>query len=371
MEFFETMTHFFTESKWVYRVFAAVFITLLLDLFWRKFLNLLCKKVTATKNQWDDAFFRAARLPLSLLIWLFGISFSLQLTPQISSSGFLPIMLQGREIITVGIAAWFLVKFIQGVEELVLLRDNTNTQTLDQTSLHAISKLLRISVLITAGLIILETLGYSIKGVLAFGGIGGIAVGFASKDLLANFFGGLMIFLDRPFALGDWIRSPDRNIEGTVEHIGWRLTRIRTFDQRPLYIPNSVFTSIAVENPSRMTNRRIYETIGLRYDNADKLQDIIESVEKLLKNHKAIDQSRILMVNFNAYGPSALEFFIYAFTKTTQWMTYHQVKQDVLFQILKIIQQHDAVIAYPTQRLLLETQDLKTRQPTENNLSEQ
>ena len=91
---------------------------------------------------------------------------------------------------------------------------------------------------------------------------------FAAKDLLANFFGGLTIYLDRPFAVGDWIRSPDREIEGTVERIGWRLTLIRTFDKRPLYIPNAVFTTIAVENPSRMHNRRIYETIGIRYDDA-------------------------------------------------------------------------------------------------------
>ena len=104
----------------------------------------------------------------------------------------------------------------------------------------------------------MQALGYSISGVLAFGGIGGIAVGFAAKDLLANFFGGLMIYLDRPFSVGDWIRSPDKNIEGTVEEIGWRLTRIRTFDKRPLYVPNSTFTQISVENPSRMLNRRIY-----------------------------------------------------------------------------------------------------------------
>ena len=112
----------------------------------------------------------------------------------------------------------------------------------------------------------MQLFDYSVSGLLAFGGIGGIAVGFAAKDLLANFFGGLMIYLDRPFSVGDWIRSPDKEIEGTVEDIGWRLTRIRTFDKRPLYIPNSIFASISVENPSRMSNRRIYEKIGIRYD---------------------------------------------------------------------------------------------------------
>ena len=105
---------------------------------------------------------------------------------------------------------------------------------------------------------------------LTFGGVGGLIVGLAAKDLLSNFFGGMMIYFDRPFKVGDWIRSPDRQIEGTVERIGWRMTIIRTFDKRPLYVPNSVFSSIVVENPSRMLNRRINETFGLRYQDADK-----------------------------------------------------------------------------------------------------
>ena len=91
----------------------------------------------------------------------------------------------------------------------------------------------------------MQTLGFSVSGVMAFGGIGGIAIGFAAKDLLANFFGALTIYLDRPFSEGDWIRSPDREIEGIVENIGWRLTVIRSFDKRPIYVPNSVFASIA------------------------------------------------------------------------------------------------------------------------------
>ena len=154
--------------------------------------------------------------------------------------------------------AWFINRFIYA-SELNLADKEFYDEPFDPATLSAISKLLRMSVVITTGLVIMQSFGYSVSGILAFGGIGGIAVGFAAKDLLANFFGGLMIYLDRPFAEGDWIRSPDQNIEGTVENIGWRLTRIRTFDQRPLYVPNSIFTHISVENPQRMRNRRIYE----------------------------------------------------------------------------------------------------------------
>ncbi len=176
----------------------------------------------------------------------------------------------------------------------------------------------------------LQTLGYNISGVLALGSIGGIAISFAAKDMLANFFGGVMVYLDRPFAVGDWIRSPDRAIEGTVEHIGWRSTRIRTFDQRPLYVPNAAFTTIAVENPSRMLNRRISETIGIRYCDFAAVGSIVSDVRGMLEQHPDIDTGRTLIVNFNAFGPSSLDLYVYTFTHTTQWVRYHEIKQDVL-----------------------------------------
>ena len=204
---------------------------------------------------------------------------------------------------------------------------------------------------ITGTLLVLQAFGVSVSGVLAFGGIGGIAIGFAARDLLANFFGALMIFLDRPFSVGDWVRSPDRDIEGTVEDIGWRLTRIRTFDKRPLYLPNSIFSSLAVENPSRMYNRRIYETIGLRYDDIGSMEVIVQAVRELLEASDEIDQKQILMVNFVTFGPSSVDFFIYTFTKTVDWQTYHGVKQRILLNVAKIIESHGAEIAFPTQTL--------------------
>ncbi|WP_286845492.1 mechanosensitive ion channel family protein, partial [Spongiibacter sp. UBA6593] len=187
-----------------------------------------------------------------------------------------------------------------------------------------------------------------------FVGIGGIAVGFAAKDLLANFFGGLMVYLDRPFSVGDWIRSPDKNIEGTVENIGWRQTRIRTFDQRPLYVPNATFTQISVENPSRMLNRRIYETIGVRYDDAKHIPAIISKVREMLANHPEIDTRKTLIVNFNSFNASSLDFFVYTFTKTTQWVKYHEIKQDILLNILEIVHELGADVAYPTSTIKMD-----------------
>ena len=157
-----------------------------------------------------------------------------------------------------------------------------------------------------------------------------------------------MIYLDRPFSVGDWIRSPDQQIEGTVEEIGWRRTCIRTFDQRPLYVPNATFSTISVENPSRMRNRRIHEWIGVRYGDLAALPRIVADVRAMLEAHEAIDHGRTLMVNFDGFGASSLDFFVYTFTKTTVWTEYHEIKQDVLLRIAEIIAAHGAEIAYPT-----------------------
>ncbi|MDW2150525.1 mechanosensitive ion channel family protein, partial [Vibrio sp. 378] len=212
---------------------------------------------------------------------------------------------------------------------------------------QAIAKVGRLFIITIGVLTIMQAFGLSLSGLLTFGGVGGLIVGLAAKDLLSNFFGGLMIYFDRPFKVGDWIRSPDRQIEGTVERIGWRMTSIRTFDKRPLYVPNSVFSNIVVENPSRMLNRRIYEVVGLRYDDADKVPEIITAVREMLKNHKDIDTRQTLIVNFDTFGPSSLNFFIYTFTKTVNWVRYHEVKQDVLLKVVGIIKEHNADIAFP------------------------
>jgi MscS family membrane protein len=210
---------------------------------------------------------------------------------------------------------------------------------------------LKLTTLLVASYCLLMIWGINPLGWLASAGIVGIAVGFAAKDLLANFFGGLMIYMDRPFRTGDWIRSPDRNIEGTVESIGWRLTRIRTFDKRPLFVPNSIFASIAVENPQRMLNRRIYETIGIRYADLPQMHAITTDVKAMLTEHPEIDATQTLMVNFNAFGPSSVDFFVYTFTRTTNWQYFHQVKHQILLQISEIITGHGAEIAFPTTTL--------------------
>lgn len=336
---------------WVIQAFVVVFFALLLDFIQKRVLTRIYARAQATSNLWDDALVDALRRPLTLLIWVVGITFAAQIVGAAADVTLLEAAGPVRDIGVICALAWFLIRMIRGVEQNIVARHVADAKTYDRTTLDAIGKLTRVSVLITAGLVMLQTLGFSISGVLAFGGIGGIAVGFAARDLLANFFGGLTIYLDRPFAVGDWIRSPDRDIEGTVEEIGWRLTRIRSFDKRPIYVPNATFTSIAVVNPSRMSHRRIYETIGLRYDDIGCMDAVVRDVRAMLEAHPEIDTTQTLIVNFNQFAASSIDFFVYTFTRTTQWVRYHEVKHDVLLQIAAIIASHGAEIAYPTSTL--------------------
>lgn len=341
-------SYFSGDKVWVTQVFVVVLCTVLLDFMQRRVLRKLAVKLEKTVNPWDDALLNSALKPLSVLIWVVGISFAAQIIKIKTDAEIFQFVESIRDVCVIAIGTWFLVRFIKQAENNIIDIRQAKGESVDVTTLDAIAKLIRLSVIITAALVGLQTLGFSVSGVLAFGGVGGIAVGFAARDLLANFFGGLMLYLDRPFSVGDWIRSPDREIEGTVEKIGWRLTLIRTFDKRPLYVPNANFATIAVENPSRMTNRRIKETIGIRYDDADKMEGITKDVEAMLRSHSEIDQNQTLMVNFNAFAPSSLDFFIYTFTRTTNWVKFHKIKQDVLLKIYQIISDSGAEVAFPT-----------------------
>lgn len=303
-----------------------------------------------TSSLWDDAFLHALRKPAIGFVWLQGVYWAAEVAHRYSQAEIFSANDRVLEIGFVVLLVWTLLGVIkQG--EYILASPVKMEQPLDYTTVTAISKLMRAVVIITAVLILMQSLGYSMSGVLAFGGVGGIAIGFAAKDLLANFFGGFIVHLDRPFKVGDWVRSPDRNIEGTVEHIGWRVTTIRTFDMRPLYVPNSVFTTIAVENPSRMSNRRIFETVGLRYADVGKMADVVADIRTMLETHEDIDTSKTLIVNFLQFGDSTLDIMVYTFTRTTVWVEYHAIKQDVLLRISDIIVGYGAEVAFPTRTL--------------------
>ena len=345
------------QYLWAFELFLIVLIALSFGFALNRMIDKLEVQAAKTKTVWDDALIEACRRPAIWLIWILGINFAAGIAAQKMDSPLQTLIDPINRLALIFLGTIFLTSFIKRAERNLIHPDYI-AKPLDATTVRAVGKLLRASVIITAVLIAMQLFGYSISGLLAFGGIGGIAVGFAAKDLLANFFGGLMIYLDRPFSVGEWIRSPDKEIEGVVEDIGWRLTRIRTFDKRPLYIPNAVFANISVENPSRMSNRRIYETVGIRYEDINSMDAIVEQVTAMLMEHPEIDTTQTMIVNFDAFSASSVDFFVYTFTKTTNWIDFHKIKQDILLRIAGIVEANSAEIAFPTSTLHIASGEL-------------
>lgn len=349
----ELLDDFFAEPL-LPQILLVLFVIVLAHFAAKFLLRHAEKGALLTSSPWDDALIQAGKRPLPIFIWIIGISFIISILSNKINTTLLDSAPAIRNLGMIICLAWFLIRFIRNASLNIIDAQTKNGEEVDPTTVDALSKLSRLTVVLITILLTMQNLGFSVSGLLAAGGIGGIAVGFAAKDLLANFFGGLTIYMDRPFSVGDWIRSPDKDIEGTVEYISWRHTRIRAFNKNPIYVPNALFTTIVVENPTRMTNRRIKETIGIRYEDIGVMAAIVADVKTMLLNHPEIDAKQTLIVNFNTFGPSSVDFFIYTFTKTTAWIHYHEVKQDVLLKVADIIASHGAQIAFPTQTVHLD-----------------
>jgi MscS family membrane protein len=330
---------------WFWDVSIALGITLSAGLGWRITRRHIARLAAKTRNRWDDVVIDAIGVPINWTVFVVGMTWVADISARHFSSEIVTSIPVVRQLSLIVLVAWAIWRLINRIEYRQL--DNGA----DPTTVQMVGKVAKLTVTVLIILPVFQLLGISISGILAFGGVGGLIVGMAAKDLLANFFGSIIVYLDRPFKVGDWIRSPDRSIEGTVEKIGFRVTAIRTFDKRPLYVPNSVFTNISVENPSRMSNRRIYETIGVRYQDSRKLPAIIAAVRSMLEQHPDIDDNQTLIVNFNSFGASSLDFFVYTFTKTTDWVRFHEIKQDVLLKVLNIIHEKGGDCAFPTRTL--------------------
>jgi MscS family membrane protein len=251
----------------------------------------------------------------------------------------------------IGLTTSTLFVFISTLEEHFIQQQSSK---FDITAVQTFTKLARLAIVIICILILLPVLGIETSGILTLGAASSVVLGLASKDWLSNFFGGLMIFVDKPFGVGDWIKCSEKGIEGFVVSIGWRLTCIRTFERRPLYVPNSFFAQTPIENPSRMENRRIKHYIHLPYRDVEKIPLILDHVRQMLKSSPDVDQSKPIFVHVTQLASSAVECMVYCFTNYTDWERFLQTQQNVMLGILRIIREHEATYGIPLSQVIIE-----------------
>ena len=225
------------------------------------FTSLIFKAVKHTSSEVDEMLLKSLRKPGEFLVLVIGLAFIVEILqlPQQPTD----LDRWAKDLIQVLLTfniAWACYNLVTLLAHWLSHWAGKTESTLDDQLIPFIRKSLRVFIVVMAVLMLVQNLGYSISGLLASLGIGGLAVALAAKDSLSNIFGSLMILLDRPFTLGDWVKVGD--LEGTIEEVGFRSTRIRTFAKTQITIPNSVLMNMSIDNFSRMPKRRIKMTVG-------------------------------------------------------------------------------------------------------------
>ncbi len=252
-----------------------------------------------------------------------------------------------------GVILWLLYRLLNVLSVFFIEAAAKTESTLDDQLLPLLSKSLKIFIIIFGVLIIIQNLGVNVVSLLAGLGIGGFAIAFAAKDMVANFFGSLMILFDSPFQVGDWIKVG--NAEGTVEEIGFRSTKIRTFYNSLISVPNADLAAKEVDNMGRREYRRIREELGITYDTPpEKIEAFLEGIKNIIKANRYTKKDYFHVV-FNSYGDSSLNILIYFFLKVPDWSVELVEKQNILIEILRLAVDLDISFAFPTQTLHIES----------------
>ncbi|PLX78091.1 MAG: mechanosensitive ion channel family protein [Desulfuromonas sp.] len=333
-----------------------IFALLIKKLIGQLFLRVLCPFAARTRSDYDDKILLAMRKPVEFLVVIIGLFIALQ-TLQLPTS---PVNLRlfGQALLKLLVTfdiAWAMFNLVAVIDSLLNRWAGKTESELDDHIVPFIRKSLRVFIVVIAVIMAIQNLGYSISGLLASLGIGGLAVALAAKDTLANVFGSIMILLDRPFGIGDWVKTGD--LEGTIEEIGFRSTKIRTFAKTLITVPNSLIANQSIDNISRMPKRRIKLTVGVTYETTpDQMDEAVGKIRELLRNHPAIDQE-FWLVNFTDFGASSLDIMVYCFTTTTEWGEYLDARQDLCLKIMQLLEGMGLEIAFPSRTIYLQNKE--------------
>ncbi|WP_066639077.1 mechanosensitive ion channel family protein [Desulfolucanica intricata] len=322
-------------------LFRGIFIKYI----FKKLLNFIDK----TDTELNKKILRALEKPLKIFFLILGIYASLSYLPLTAAQDVLITKIFRSAIVI--LIAMFFYNF-EG-DELFLAFQNKFKLNIDKILVPFFSKILRFVTIVLAVSIVAQEWGYDVNGFIAGLGLGGLAFALAAKDTVANIFGGIVVITDKPFSIGDWIKTP--SVEGTVEDITFRSIKVRTFEDAVVSVPNATLVNEPIVNWSRMGKRRITFKLGVEYGTSkDKLNKCISEIKNMLENHPEIHKQTIF-VRFDSFGESSLDIFLYFFTNTTVWSEYLRVKEDVNFKIMSILENEEVNVAFPSRSIYVET----------------
>jgi MscS family membrane protein len=333
---------------WTAEVLTLTFLVVFMNFFVKALFKSLHTKFEKENRYIQDSFVRALYKPLSYYVWFIAIINSLDLLDEKFAGHDLFLKVQEHQFILIGgilSLTWFLLRWKAYVITHLFRRSANHEIAIDHGKIDILGKGGTILVIFICILLLLEITDRNITTLVAFGGVGGLAIAFASQEIIANIFGSIMIYLTRPFTVGDWINLPERNLEGYVEEIGWYMTRIRTFEKKPIYVPNSTFSRIVVMTPSRMSHRQFKETISLRTGDFQVLKDILSDIKDLVATHPEVDHTQRMMVFFKGFTPNSIDILVDVYILRTDTVGNNEVREDLFFKIADIVHGYGADFA--------------------------
>ncbi len=332
--------------------YMAVFIWLLIGVILRKVFefvldNYIRRITDKTKFTWDDDLLDGVERPSGFifLMTFFLISYTnLQLSVTVNL--YLSTVLEVA--ISVGFV-WLFYNLADVFAKYLTVVTSKTDNKLDDQLVPLIRKTLRFFIVVMGVILVLQNNGYNVASLIAGLGIGGLAVALAAKDTLANFFGSITIFADRPFKIGDWIVVG--NVEGTVEEVGFRTTRVRTFYNSLVSVPNSQVATTDIDNYGMRQYRRLKTVLNLTYSTTpEQMEAFVEGLKAIVKANKNFRQD-FYEIHFNSFGAHSLDVLVYVFFDVPDWSTELQQRHNFLLEVLRLAKEVGVEFAYPTQTL--------------------
>lgn len=303
-----------------------------------------------TKAEYDDRLLDAFEKPVSWFILILGIFLAIGILPlELELQEFLNNIFRGLSML---LAFWAVLRVLDVVADVLI--DITGRKDSNISAfIPLLRKATRVFVIVVGLVMVIDNLGFSVSGIIATLGIGGAAFAFAAKDTIANLYGSFALAMDRPFKVGDWIMIGN-SVDGDVEEIGLRSTKVRTWPKTVLSIPNNILANEIINNWSRMPKRRVKQIVGVTYETSpEDIAGLVQDFRDILREDEGVNQEFIL-VNFIEFGASSLDILVYYFTKTTAWLEHMDVRERINLKIMRAVEARGSSIAFPTRTLYLE-----------------
>lgn len=296
-----------------------------------------------------DSMLRPFGLMAMAVIWWIGINL-IGLPEQA-----LLVLLVAVKFLASAAAVWATYRLVDLLTARLKEHAAASANTLDDVLVPLIPRTLKIFIAVIGLIFIADNLNIDVTGLVAGLGLGGLAFALASKDMVQNLFGSITVLLDRTFTVGDWIKVSD--IEGTVEQIGFRSTRIRTFYNSLITLPNSHFITAEVDNMGKRRYRRLSTTFGLAYDTPpESIEAFCEGVRELVRQHPYMRKD-YFHIYLNGLGASSLDVLVYVFWQTPDWSTELRERHRFLLDCLRLAKRLGIEYAFPTQTLYLRQEE--------------